>query len=68
MNHMNETILCGGHLAGARSIPGTTTIASAGTFGSAEKVQTIYVEQKGIDPNQPTVAYRCIPGMHQIVE
>jgi len=68
MKRMDVTILCGGHLAEARSIPGTTTIASAGTFGSAEKLQTIYVEQKGIDPNQPTIAYRRIPGMHQIVE
>ena len=65
---MIQTDQCSGYLPGTKSIPWSTHVASDGTFESAEELQTIYLEQKGIDPNQSTIAYCIIPGMHQIVE
>jgi hypothetical protein len=62
MKSLIETNPCGGQLPKAKSIP------SDNTFESAEQLQTIYQEQKGIDPNQSTIAYRRIPGMHQIID
>jgi thiosulfate/3-mercaptopyruvate sulfurtransferase len=54
---MNETAQRGGHIPGARSIPWGTPIAPDGTFRSAEELRTIYLEEKGVDPNCPTIAY-----------
>jgi thiosulfate/3-mercaptopyruvate sulfurtransferase len=54
---MTETAQRGGHVPGARSIPWSTPVAPDGTFRSAGELRTIYLEQKGIDPNRPTIAY-----------
>jgi thiosulfate/3-mercaptopyruvate sulfurtransferase len=54
---MTETAQRGGHVPGAKSIPWGTPIAPDGTFKSAEELRTIYLEQKGVDPNRPTIAY-----------
>jgi thiosulfate/3-mercaptopyruvate sulfurtransferase len=54
---MTETAQRGGHVPGARSIPWGTPVAADGTFKSADELRTIYLEQKGVDPNRPTIAY-----------
>jgi thiosulfate/3-mercaptopyruvate sulfurtransferase len=54
---MNETAQRGGHIPGAKSIPWGTPVALDGTFKSADELRTIYLEQKGVDPNLPSIAY-----------
>src|SRR5262245_50305090 len=36
---------------------GAEPIAPDGTFKSADELRAIYLEEKGVDPNQPTIAY-----------
>jgi thiosulfate/3-mercaptopyruvate sulfurtransferase len=54
---MTETAQRGGHVPGAKSIPWGTPVAPDGTFRSADELRAIYLEQKGVDPNRPTIAY-----------
>jgi thiosulfate/3-mercaptopyruvate sulfurtransferase len=54
---MTETAQRGGHIPGAKSIPWGTPVAPDGTFRSADELWAIYLEQKGVDPNRPTIAY-----------
>jgi thiosulfate/3-mercaptopyruvate sulfurtransferase len=54
---MTETAQRGGHVPGAKCIPWGTPVAPDGTFKSADELRTIYLEQKGVDPNRPTIAY-----------
>jgi thiosulfate/3-mercaptopyruvate sulfurtransferase len=54
---LNETAQRGGHVPGARSIPWGTPVAADGTFRPADELRTIYLEQKRLDPDRPTIAY-----------
>jgi thiosulfate/3-mercaptopyruvate sulfurtransferase len=54
---MSETAQRGGHIPGARSIPWSTAVNPNGTFKSAGELRQIYCEQKGVDPQKPTIAY-----------
>ncbi|HEY9509222.1 MAG TPA: sulfurtransferase [Verrucomicrobiae bacterium] len=54
---MTETAQRGGHIPGAKSIPWSTAVAADGTFKPAEELRAIYVDHKGVDPKQPTIAY-----------
>ena len=54
---MSETAQRGGHIPGAKSVPWSTAVQQDGTFKSADELQGIYVQQKGVDPKKPTVAY-----------
>jgi thiosulfate/3-mercaptopyruvate sulfurtransferase len=54
---MNETAQRGGHMPGAKSIPWGTPVAPDGTFRSADELRAIYLDEKGVDPNRPTIAY-----------
>ena len=54
---MTETAQRGGHIPGAKSVPWSTAVAADGTFKSADELQAIYLQQKGVDPRKPTVAY-----------
>jgi thiosulfate/3-mercaptopyruvate sulfurtransferase len=54
---MTETAQRGGHVPGAKSIPWSTAVAADGTFKSPEELKAIYLDQKGVDPNKPTIAY-----------
>ena len=54
---LNETAQRGGHVPGAKSIPWGTPVAPDGTFKSADELRTIYLEEKEVDPNRPTIAY-----------
>ncbi len=54
---MSETAQRGGHIPGAKSVPWSTAVQQDGTFKPADELQTIYLQQKGVDPKKPTVAY-----------
>jgi thiosulfate/3-mercaptopyruvate sulfurtransferase len=54
---MTETAQRGGHIPGAKSIPWGTPLAANGTFKPADELRAIYLEQKGVDPDRPTIAY-----------
>jgi thiosulfate/3-mercaptopyruvate sulfurtransferase len=54
---MNETAQRGGHVPGAKSIPWGTPVAPDGTFKSVADLRSIYLEQNGVDPKQPTITY-----------
>ena len=54
---MTETAQRGGHIPGAKSIPWSTAVQADGTFKSADELQTIYLQQKGVDPKKDTIAY-----------
>jgi len=54
---MSETAQRGGHIPGAKSVPWSTAVQPDGTFKSADELQGIYLQQKGVDPKKPTVAY-----------
>ena len=54
---MSETAQRGGHIPGAKSVPWSTAVQQDGTFKSADELHGIYLQQKGVDPKKPTVAY-----------
>ena len=54
---MSETAQRGGHIPGAKSVPWSTAVQPDGTFKSADDLQSLYFQQKGVDPKKPTVAY-----------
>jgi len=54
---MNETAQRGGHIPGAKSIPWSTAVQQDGTFKAPGELQSIYVDQKGVDPAKDTIAY-----------
>ena len=54
---MTETAQRGGHIPGAKSIPWSTAVNQDGTFKSPDELRTIYLDQKGVDPNRDTIAY-----------
>ncbi len=52
-----EGAMRGGHIPGAANIPWSTAANEDGTFKSADELQKIYVEEKGISPDSDTIAY-----------
>jgi thiosulfate/3-mercaptopyruvate sulfurtransferase len=54
---MTETAQRGGHIPGAKSVPWSTAVAPDGTFKSADELEKIYLEDKGVDPKKDTIAY-----------
>jgi len=54
---MTETAQRGGHIPGAKSIPWSTAVNQDGTFKSPDELQSIYIQQKGVDPKKDTIAY-----------
>jgi thiosulfate/3-mercaptopyruvate sulfurtransferase len=54
---MTETAQRGGHIPGATNIPWSTAVDTDGTFKSADELRRIYLEEDGVDPERPTVAY-----------
>ncbi|NPV67506.1 MAG: sulfurtransferase [Anaerolineae bacterium] len=54
----NEGALRGGHIPGARNIPWSRAAnAEDGTFKPADALRAIYLEEQGLDPARPTIAY-----------
>lgn len=52
-----EGAMRGGHIPGAANIPWSTAANEDGTFKSADELQKIYVEEKGISPDSDVIAY-----------
>ncbi len=54
----NEGALRGGHIPGARNIPwARATNPEDGTFKPADALRAIYLDEQGLDPARPTIAY-----------
>ncbi|HKQ36943.1 MAG TPA: sulfurtransferase [Verrucomicrobiae bacterium] len=54
---MSETAQRGGHIPGAVSVPWSTAVNADGTFKRPDDLRTIYINQKGVDPDKDTIAY-----------
>lgn len=52
-----ETCQRGGHIPGAKNVPWVTAVAEDGTFKSVEELRKIYIEDQGVTPEKPTIAY-----------
>jgi len=52
-----EGALRGGHIPNARNVPWSRAANEDGTFKTADELRAIYVEEQGLDPNQPTISY-----------
>ncbi len=57
-DYPNEGALRGGHIPGARNVPwGRAVDAETHTFKPADALREIYLEEQGLDPASPVVAY-----------
>jgi thiosulfate/3-mercaptopyruvate sulfurtransferase len=56
-DYPEEGALRGGHIPGAQSVPWARAAADDGTFKSREELEGIYLQEKGLDPNEPLIAY-----------
>lgn len=54
---MTETAQRGGHIPGAKGIPWSTAVSPDGTFKTADELQKIYFQEKGVDAKKDTIAY-----------
>ena len=52
-----ETAQRAGHIPGAKSVPWSTAVAQDGTFKPAAELERIYLQEAGVDPDRPTIAY-----------
>src|SRR5690606_9836958 len=54
----NEGALRGGHIPGSRNVPWARAVnGEDGSFLPTDELQRLYVEQEGLDPAKPTIAY-----------
>ena len=56
-DYPQEGAMRGGHIPGARSVPWARAANEDGTFRSREELEAIYLQEQGLDPHEPTVAY-----------
>src|SRR4030095_16058195 len=54
--NLPETAQRAGHIPGATSVPWATAVAQDGTFKSADDLRKIYLEEKGVKAEKPTIA------------
>lgn len=54
---MTETAQRGGHIPGAASVPWLKAVDADGTFKPVDQLRAIYLDEAGVDPAKPTVAY-----------
>ncbi len=52
-----EGAVRGGHIPGASSVPWSRAANEDGTFKNAAELSAIYLEEIGLNPTEPTVAY-----------
>ena len=52
-----EGALRAGHIPGAQSVPWARAVAEGGTFKPREELEAIYQGEKGLAPEQATIAY-----------
>jgi thiosulfate/3-mercaptopyruvate sulfurtransferase len=55
--NLPETAQRAGHIPNAKGIPWGTAVSADGTFKSADELQKIYVQEKGVDPKKASIAY-----------
>jgi thiosulfate/3-mercaptopyruvate sulfurtransferase len=56
-DYPQEGALRGGHIPGAVNVPWGRAVNEDGTFKSAQELKTIYLEEVGLKPQDPVVAY-----------
>jgi len=52
-----EGAIRGGHIPGAASVPWSRAANEDGTFKNSDDLKAIYLEEKGLNPDEPTIAY-----------
>ena len=52
-----EGAVRGGHIPGASSVPWSRAANDDGTFKNADELRAIYLDEQGLDPAAPTIAY-----------
>jgi thiosulfate/3-mercaptopyruvate sulfurtransferase len=55
--NLPETAQRAGHIPNAKSIPWSTAVSADGTFKSADDLNKIYLQEKGVDPAKASIAY-----------
>jgi thiosulfate/3-mercaptopyruvate sulfurtransferase len=55
--NLPETAQRAGHIPNAKSIPWSTAVSTDGTFKSADELNKIYVQEKGVHPAKASIAY-----------
>ena len=56
-DYPQEGAMRGGHIPGAKSVPWARAANDDGTFKSRKDLESIYLEEQGLDPATDTVAY-----------
>ena len=57
-DYPNEGALRGGHIPGAKSVPWAKAVnPEDGTFKTADELKKLYIEEQGLDPAKPVIAY-----------
>ena len=57
-DYPNEGALRGGHIPTAKNVPWARAVnPDDGTFLDAEALKAIYLQEQGLDPSTPTIAY-----------
>ena len=56
-DYPQEGAMRGGHIPGAKSVPWARAANEDGTFKSREELEAIYLQEQGLTPEEPTVAY-----------
>jgi thiosulfate/3-mercaptopyruvate sulfurtransferase len=56
-DYPQEGAMRGGHIPGARSVPWSRAVAENGTFKTREELEAIYLQEKGLKPDDDVVAY-----------
>jgi len=56
-DYPQEGAMRGGHIPGAKSVPWARAANEDGTFRSREELEAIYLDEQGLDPSEPTIAY-----------
>ncbi len=52
-----EGAVRGGHIPGASNVPWSRAANEDGTFKNAADLRAIYLDEQGLDPDSPTIAY-----------
>ena len=56
-DYPQEGAMRGGHIPGAKSVPWARAANEDGTFKSREDLEAIYLQEQGLSPDEPTIAY-----------
>lgn len=56
-DYPQEGAMRGGHIPGAKSVPWARAANEDGTFKSRKELEAIYLQEQGLKPEEPVVAY-----------